>query len=221
MIVPDVKTQVNYQLQKKVRVKICGITSIDDALTVIQAGADAIGLVFYEPSPRNVNIEQAVAIARAVGPFVTVVALFVNADKGLIEQVLKQVPIHVLQFHGDESAEFCEQFSRPYMKALRMRADINVDEMIQRFPSASGILLDAYTPGVPGGTGETFDWQRVPKYASLPLILAGGLTPENINQAVSQTTIYGVDVSGGVERAPGSKDAAKVQAFVQNANNVS
>lgn len=217
MIVSDVQKQVNQKIQKNVRIKICGITSVADALIAIGTGADAIGLVFYEPSPRCVNIEQAHAIAQAVGPFVTVVALFVNADKATIENVLLQVPIHVIQFHGNESPEFCEQFARPYLKALRMREDINLEEMIHRFTNASGILLDAYTPGLPGGTGETFDWKRVPSDSTRPIILAGGLTPENIREAVLQTNIYGVDVSGGVERAPGIKDALKIQSFIRNA----
>jgi phosphoribosylanthranilate isomerase len=203
------------------RVKICGITSVDDALVAVKAGADAIGLVFYEPSPRCVNIEQAEAIARAVGPLVTVVALFVNASSDVIENILKRVPIHVMQFHGDEPAEFCEQFSRPYLKALRMHEDLDVDETIGLFSSASGILLDAYTPGVPGGTGETFDWQRVPKDSGRPIILAGGLNPENIRRAVAETSIYGVDVSGGVERAPGIKDAQKIESFIQAAKSFS
>ena len=203
------------------RVKICGITSVDDALIAMKAGADAIGLVFYEPSPRCVNIEQAEAIARAVGPFVTVVALFVNASSDVIENILKRVPIHVIQFHGDEPAEFCEQFSRPYLKALRMHEDLDVDETMGLFNSASGILLDAYTPGVPGGTGETFDWQRVPKDSGRPIVLAGGLNPENIRRAVTETSIYGVDVSGGVERAPGIKDAQKIESFIRAAKSFS
>jgi phosphoribosylanthranilate isomerase len=200
------------------RVKICGITSVDDALIAVESGADAIGLVFYEPSSRFVSIDQASAIAKAVGPFVTVVALFVNETKDVIENILKRVPIHVIQFHGDESAEFCEQFSRPYLKALRMHKDIEVGKVISSFSSASGILLDAYSPGVPGGTGETFDWQRVPKDSSKPIILAGGLTPENVGRAVVETNIYGVDVSGGVERAPGIKDATKIKTFIRAAN---
>jgi phosphoribosylanthranilate isomerase len=203
------------------RVKICGITSVDDALIAVNAGADAIGLVFYEPSPRCVDIEQAEAISRAVGPFVTVVALFVNASRSVIENILKRVPIHVMQFHGDEPAEFCEQFSRPYFKALRMHEDLDVEATIGLFNNASGILLDAYTPGVPGGTGETFDWQRVPKGSDRAIILAGGLNPENIRRAVTETNIYGVDVSGGVERAPGIKDAQKIESFIRAAKSFS
>jgi len=200
------------------RIKICGITSVEDALVVASAGADAIGLVFYEPSPRCVSIEQAAKIAKAVGPFVTTVALFVNADKKIIDSVLRQVSIQLLQFHGDESAEFCEQFARPYIKALRMREGIDVNQLINSYASASGILLDAYTPGIPGGTGETFDWQRIPKNTTMPIVLAGGLTPKNIQAAISQTNVYGVDVSGGVERAPGIKDTIKIREFIQCAN---
>jgi phosphoribosylanthranilate isomerase len=199
------------------RVKICGITSVEDALMAVKGGADAIGLVFYDSSPRCVDADQAEAIARAVGPFVTVVALFVNASSDAINNILRQVPIHIIQFHGDEPADFCEQFSKPYLKALRMREDLDVDQAVSLFNSASGILLDAYTPGIPGGTGETFDWQRIPKDSVKPIILAGGLNPENVRRAVTETSIYGVDVSGGVERAPGIKDSQKIESFVRYA----
>lgn len=200
-----------------IRVKICGITSVADAQLAVNAGADAIGLVFYEPSPRAVSIEQAREIAASVGPFVTVVGLFVSADEAFIREVLANVALHVLQFHGDESHEFCEQFQRPYMKAIRMRPELDVAQEIADFPSAAAILLDAYRPGVPGGTGETFDWQRVPLQAMRPIVLAGGLTPENVALAVQSTQVYGVDVSGGVESSPGKKDAQKVEQFIHNA----
>ena len=199
-----------------IRVKICGITSVADAQLAVNAGADAIGLVFYEPSPRAVSIEQAREIAASVGPFVTVVGLFVSADEAFIREVLANVALHVLQFHG-ESREFCEQFQRPYMKAIRMRPELDVAQEIADFPSAAAILLDAYRPGVPGGTGETFDWQRVPLQAMRPIVLAGGLTPENVALAVQSTQVYGVDVSGGVESSPGKKDAQKVEQFIHNA----
>lgn len=201
------------------RVKICGITSVDDGLLAVNAGADAIGLVFYAPSPRYVSIEVAASIATSVGPFVSTVGLFVNADAETIWQVLAAVPLQVLQFHGDESAAFCEQFQRPYMKAIRMKPDINVEDVIRAYPSAVGILLDAYQKGVPGGTGETFDWARVPSSsASLPpIVLAGGLTPSNVQAAVQQTMPYGVDVSGGVEQVAGKKDQQKVINFIKNA----
>lgn len=204
----------------KCRVKICGITSLDDAHAAVAAGADAIGLVFYSKSPRYVNVEQARAIALAVGPFVTVVGLFVNAAAEEINRILQQVPLHVLQFHGDEDLDYCEQFARPYMKALRMKPGLDVEAQIAAYPTASGILLDAYRPGVPGGTGETFDWARVPTASSSPLILAGGLEPGNVKQAIEATRPYAVDVSGGVELTPGKKDSEKIVAFVQNAKDL-
>jgi phosphoribosylanthranilate isomerase len=200
-----------------VRIKICGITSVEDATLAVNAGADAIGLVFYEASPRAVSIEQAAKIAHAVGPFVTVVGLFVNANEAYVNQVLAHVRLHVLQFHGDEPQAFCELFQRPYLKAIRMHPALNVADAIAAYPSASAILLDAYRAGVPGGTGETFDWQRVPATSVRPLVLAGGLTPENVTQAIAATHVYGVDVSGGVESSPGKKDKEKVTTFIINA----
>jgi phosphoribosylanthranilate isomerase len=200
-----------------IRVKICGITSIDDALIAVDAGADSIGLVFYPPSPRYVSIVAAAKIAQAVGPFVTVVGLFVNADEAEINRVLSHVDLHVLQFHGDESSTFCECFQRPYMKAIRMKPDLDVEQAIKAYPSAAGVLLDAYRKGVPGGTGEIFDWKRVPSGKDLPaIIVAGGLTPANVASAVTATCPYGVDVSGGVESSPGKKNQEKVVSFINN-----
>lgn len=200
-----------------IRVKICGITSVADAQVAVNAGADAIGLVFYAASPRAVSVAQAQVIADSVGPFVTVVGLFVDAEKAFIDDVLANVKLHVLQFHGNESREFCEQFQRPYMKAIRMRPELDVTQAIGNYPGAAAILLDAYRPGIPGGTGETFDWQRVPRAATRPIVLAGGLTAENVALAIQSTQIYGVDVSGGVESAPGQKDTKKVEQFIHNA----
>lgn len=200
-----------------IRVKICGITSVADAQIAVKAGADAIGLVFYASSPRVVSIAQAHTIAASVGPFVTVVGLFVDADRAYVHDVLANVALHVLQFHGDESSEFCEQFQRPYMKAIRMRPDVDVMQAIENYTNAAAILLDAYRPGVPGGTGETFDWQRVPAQSPRPIVLAGGLTADNVALAIQSTQVYGVDVSGGVEFAPGQKDARKVEQFIYNA----
>ena len=200
-----------------IRVKICGITSIEDALVAVNAGADAIGLVFYAPSPRAVSIEQAEQIAKAVGPFVTVVGLFVDADKEFINSVLERVALHVIQFHGKETEAFCTSFQRPYMKAIRMRPELDVAQAIAEYPSAVAILLDAYRAGVPGGTGETFDWQRIPQESGQPIVLAGGLSPENVALAVISTRIYGVDVSGGVETSPGKKNADYVKTFIHNA----
>lgn len=198
-------------------IKICGITQLADAEAAIAAGANALGFVFYAKSPRAVAIEQARAIALAVGPFTVLTGLFVDAEAEYVQQVLAQVPLHLLQFHGNESRAYCESFARPYMKAIRMRPELDVDAAIASYPSASGILLDAYRPGVPGGTGETFDWARVPAKASRPLVLAGGLTPENIAAALSTTGVYGVDVSGGVESAPGKKDHDKIRRFIAEA----
>ncbi|AQT59768.1 N-(5'-phosphoribosyl)anthranilate isomerase [Cellvibrio sp. PSBB023] len=200
-----------------VRIKICGITSVDDAVATVNAGADALGLVFYAASPRAVSIEHARSIALAVGPFVSVTGLFVDADPEFVRSVLTQVPLQLLQFHGDEAVDYCESFQRPYMKAIRMRPELDVNATIAAYASASGILLDAYRPGVPGGTGETFDWARVPQKTSTPLVLAGGLTPDNVAQAIAATRVYGVDVSGGVESAPGKKDHSKLTAFINNA----
>jgi phosphoribosylanthranilate isomerase len=196
------------------RVKICGITSVEDARAAIEAGADALGLVFYAPSPRSVNIAQALEISRVVGPFVTLVGLFVNADVDEVEKTLSQVPLHVLQFHGDESRDYCEQFQRPYMKAIRMRPDLDIQQAMSEHPNASGLLLDAYRKGVPGGTGETFDWQRVPTRSKQALVLAGGLTADNLEQALAATHVWGVDVSGGVEQSPGRKDHEALKRFV-------
>lgn len=199
------------------RVKICGITSVDDAIAVAHAGADALGLVFYAASPRAVSLDVARKISLAAGPFMSVTGLFVNADPEFVHSVLNQVPLQLLQFHGDETDVYCESFKRPYMKAIRMRPGLEVSSVIDAYPGASGILLDAYRPGVPGGTGDTFDWARVPQGLSTPLVLAGGLTPTNVREAIAATRVYGVDVSGGVESAPGKKDHSKLTAFINNA----
>ncbi len=205
------------KLNSNIRIKICGLTRVDDAVAAVDAGVDAIGLVFYAKSPRAVTIEQAREIALAVGPFVTVTGLFVDADPKEVAGVLDRVPLHLLQFHGNESVIYCESFQRPYLKALRMKPDLNVGQAIDQYSSAVGILLDAYRPGVPGGTGESFDWGRVPIESSRPIVLAGGLSPDNVADAINSTRIYGVDVSGGVESAPGIKDPEKIQAFIQRA----
>ncbi len=197
------------------RVKICGITSVEDAQAAIEAGADALGLVFYAPSPRSVSIAQAQEISRIVGPFVSLVGLFVNADADEVQNTLSQIPLHVLQFHGDESRDYCEQFQRPYMKAIRMRPELDIQQAMNEHPNASGILLDAYRKGVPGGTGETFDWQRVPARSEQALVLAGGLNPDNLEQALAATHVWAVDVSGGVESSPGRKDHEAIKRFVR------
>ncbi|WP_437881264.1 phosphoribosylanthranilate isomerase [Pseudomonas sp. LRF_L74] len=197
-----------------VRSKICGITRIEDALAAVAAGADAIGLVFYAKSPRAVSLEQARAIVRALPPFVTSVGLFVNAGREAVAQTLAQVPLDLLQFHGDETAADCEGHGRPYIKALRVRSQDEVIEQIAAYPNASGVLLDTYVEGLPGGTGAAFDWSLVPENPGLPVILAGGLTPANVREAIERVRPYAVDVSGGVEIAKGIKDAGRIRAFI-------
>lgn len=208
-------------MQARTRIKICGITRAEDALAAAALGADAIGFVFYAPSPRNITIDAARDVASVLPPFVSAVGLFVDADRAFIDTVLARVPLAVLQFHGDESPEFCAQFARPFIKAIRMKPELDVKAEIARFPAASGILLDAYRPGVPGGTGETFDWQRVPRQTNTPVVLAGGLTAANVTAAIGATRPWAVDVSGGVEASHGVKDNAKLAAFfaaVRNAD---
>lgn len=198
-----------------VRSKICGITRIEDALAAAEAGADAIGLVFYARSPRAVDVGQARAIIAALPPFVTTVGLFVNATRCELNEILEAVPLDLLQFHGDETPQDCEGYQRPWIKALRVRPGDDLEAACQLYAGARGILLDTYVPGVPGGTGEAFDWSLVPARLSKPVILAGGLSADNVGQAIAQVRPYAVDVSGGVEQAKGIKDAAKIEAFLQ------
>lgn len=202
-------------IAQRVRVKICGITRPEDALAAAQAGADAIGLVFYEPSPRAVTIEQAKRIVQNLPAFVTTTALFVDANASLVEQVIDDVKIDLLQFHGNESAEFCGQFSRPYIKAISMQSDTNVIELVDVYKDARALLLDTYKPGVPGGTGEVFNWQWIPKSLAKPVVLAGGLTPENVKNALEIPNVWAIDVSGGVESTKGIKSAQKITDFIQ------
>ncbi|BAO61436.1 N-(5'-phosphoribosyl)anthranilate isomerase [Pseudomonas protegens Cab57] len=184
-------------------------------MAAVAAGADAIGLVFYAKSPRAVNVQQARAIIAALPPFVTSVGLFVNASRCELGEILDAVPLDLLQFHGDESAADCEGYHRPYIKALRVKAGDDIAAACLAYPRASGILLDTYVEGVPGGTGEAFDWSLVPQGLSKPIILAGGLTPDNVSAAIARVRPYAVDVSGGVEQGKGIKDPAKIQAFMQ------
>jgi len=197
-----------------VRSKICGITRVEDALAAAEAGADAIGLVFYAKSPRAVNVQQAREIIAALPPFVTTVGLFVNASRCELGEILDAVPLDLLQFHGDETPEQCEGYNRPWIKALRVRPGDDLEASCTLYANASGILLDAYVAGVPGGTGEAFDWSLVPEHLSKPIILAGGLSPDNVAAAIARVRPYAVDVSGGVEQAKGIKDGQKIQAFL-------
>ena len=198
-----------------VRTKICGITRIEDALAAAEAGADAIGFVFYAKSPRAVDVRQARAIIAALPPFVTTVGLFVNASRCELSEILEVVPLDLLQFHGDETPADCEGYHRPWIKALRVRPGDDLQAACEQYHGARGILLDTYVPGVPGGTGEAFDWSLVPAGLSKPIILAGGLSAGNVAQAIRQVRPYAVDVSGGVEQVKGIKDAGKIDAFLE------
>lgn len=198
----------------RTRIKICGITRVEDAAEAVRLGADAIGLVFYPPSPRAVSLPQAKTIVKSLPPFVTVVGLFVNQDRAEIERCIDEAQLDLLQFHGDETAEACSRYVRPWIKAIRMREGVDLAEVERNYNSASGLLLDSYQAGIPGGTGECFDWRRIPSTLASRIILAGGLDPENVVQAIHQVHPYAVDVSGGVESSKGIKDAAKIEAFI-------
>jgi len=196
------------------KIKICGLTTAADAEVAAELAVDAIGLVFYPPSPRNVELEAAVDIVQRLPPFTSIVGLFVDAEPEFVTAVLAELCLDVLQFHGSESEAYCQSFGRRYMKAIRMKADIDPLAAIAQYPSASAILLDAYQAGVVGGTGTQFDWRRVPQDSAKPIVLAGGLNANNVADAISQTQVYGVDVSGGVEQSKGVKSAQKMRDFV-------
>jgi phosphoribosylanthranilate isomerase len=197
------------------RIKICGITRIEDGLAAARAGADAVGLVFAEKSPRRISVDQARAIAAALPPFVTTVALFVNADAQAVWQVIELVRPDCLQFHGEETPEYCTAFGLPWLKAARVRPGVDLLQFATRYGGAQGMLLDAYSPAAHGGTGERFDWGLIPADMPRPVVLAGGLTPANVGEAVGVARPWAVDVSSGVEAAPGIKDAEKIAAFVK------
>lgn len=197
------------------RIKICGITSAEHASVAAACGADAIGLVFYAKSPRCVSAQQAAEIVAALPPFISVVGLFVNELPNEIERILSTVAIDVLQFHGDESVDFCKQFARPWIKALRVKHDTDISAACREFEGSRGILLDAWLEGVPGGTGKTFDWQLASGTIALPMVLAGGLDANNVGAAIAQLHPAGVDVSGGVESSPGIKCPRRIAEFVR------
>ena len=193
---------------------------MEDALAAADLGADAIGLVFYPPSPRAVDIGQAYDIASAMPPFVTVVALFVNPSPADVEAVLRAVPMDLLQFHGSERPEDCVRFGRPYIKAVPMRHDAELARSAREYLSAQALLLDTYKEGIPGGTGDSFDWSMIPQDVGKPIVLAGGLTAENVGDAIRRVRPYAVDVSGGVEASKGVKDTGKIAAFIREVNSV-
>ena len=200
------------------KVKICGFTEANNAREAALAGVDAIGLVFYDKSPRNVDIQTAQKIIEALPPFINRVGLFVNANPSFIDEILCEVPLDTLQFHGDESVLDCAQYQMPFIKSLRVKPDTNVKEIAENFSSASALLLDSFSPSSYGGTGESFDWSLACVKISLPIILAGGLTVDNVADAIKQVNPYAVDASSGVESAPGVKDIDKIEAFIRHTN---
>jgi phosphoribosylanthranilate isomerase len=200
------------------KVKICGFTEAENARQAAIAGVDAIGLVFYDKSPRNVDIFRAQEIIEGLPPFVNRVGLFVNANPSFVDEVLCEVPLDTLQFHGDESLLDCSQYQMPFIKSLRVKPETNVLQVADEFSSASAILLDSFNPSAYGGTGEAFDWSLACVDISLPIILAGGLNETNVSAAISQVKPYAVDASSGVESAPGVKDIDKIVAFIRNTN---
>jgi len=209
----------------RTRIKICGITNLEDALAAIQSGADALGFVFYPPSPRHISIENACDIIKQLPPFVTIVALFVDEQPLQIKKTIDLAKIDLLQFHGNEDEAFCQQFNRPYIKAIRMKEGMDLQQSIVDYPSAKALLLDTYVKGIPGGTGESFNWDLLTKQRNKAIILAGGLNANNIGLAIKTVTPYAVDVSGGVEqdsiknngiKNKGIKDHKKIEDFINN-----
>lgn len=200
-------------------VKICGITRLEDALAAARAGAIAIGLVFYAASPRCVTLAKAAEIIRALPPFITTVGLFVNASAEEVRAALAEAPVELLQFHGEETPEFCRQFGRPYVKAVRVGPGVDLLQYVRAYDDAKALLLDTFVEGLQGGSGVTFDWSLIPRDLALPVILSGGLTAENVTDAVRRVRPLAVDVSSGVESAKGIKDASKIAAFMKGVRN--
>lgn len=204
----------------RTRVKICGITRSEDALAVAASGADSIGLVFYEKSSRNVSIAQAREIVAVLPPFIAVTGLFLNADEALIQETVAQLPLTLLQFHGDESPPECDGYDLPYIKVIGMQENTDVQAYADQFVDAAGFLLDSHAQGAAGGTGETFNWQQFPQNLGKPVMLAGGLNPDNIAAAIHTAKPWGVDLSSGVESSPGIKDHAKIEALMNEVRRV-
>ena len=197
----------------RTRIKICGLTRAEDVRAAVEAGADAIGLVFYPPSPRFVPLARAAKLASLIPPFVTTVGLFVNPEESFVTEALECVPLQLLQFHGDESEVECARYGRPWIKAARVRPGVDLVEFSACHSSAAGLLLDAFVEGY-GGGGKVFDWSLIPVDLGRPLILSGGLDPDNVGEAVRRVRPWAVDVSSGVESGKGIKDAALIAAFI-------
>lgn len=205
-------------MPRRTRIKMCGITQPEDAVFAAELGVDAIGLVFFDKSPRNISILQAQAVIKALPAFVTTVGLFYNAAEAEVQEVLSKVPLDCLQFHGKESPDFCTVFDKPFIKAIPMLSDINLSEYMQQYPDAVSFMLDAMAADQPGGTGKLFDWSLIPTQLSNKIILAGGLTPENVADAIQETQCYAVDVSSGIETVKGIKDQQRMKLFADNVN---
>lgn len=201
------------------RIKICGMTRVEDALAAARLGAHAIGLVFFAGSPRVVTPQRARDIIAALPPFVVPVGLFVNADAQTVRAAIAAAPVQTLQFHGDESPQYCASFGLPYLRAVRVKPGVDLLQYARDFHTARGLLLDAYVDGVHGGTGATFDWSLIPRDLPLPVVLSGGLHAENVAEAVRRVRPWAVDVSSGVEAAKGIKDVRKMEAFMTGARN--
>lgn len=207
----------------RVKVKICGITSTEDALNVSNAGADAVGLVFYEKSPRNIAPQKAAEICDSLPPFITIVGLFLDAPKEFVNSVLESVPLDLLQFHGSESPEYCQSFGMPYIKAVGMksiRSEEDFNAYANLYKNAKGFLVDSHATGKAGGTGQTFDWSTIPQTCKKLIILAGGLKPENVADALEKVSVYAIDLSSGVEHEPGIKDNKKIMKLMEEVKRV-
>jgi phosphoribosylanthranilate isomerase len=207
-------------LKPRTRVKICGITRPEDGVAAARLGVDAIGLVFYANSPRNLDVIQAQAICAALPGFVTTVALFLNPVESLVNEVIARVGVDLIQFHGTDSEAFCESFAKPYIKALGVSGEDDVAERVGSYPSARSILLDSHVAGAAGGTGEAFDWLAIPEQIRHRIILAGGLKPDNVAQAIQQVRPYAIDLSSGVEASPGIKDINLMTRLMQQVKRV-
>lgn len=199
----------------RTRVKLCGLTRLSNIEAAVACGADAIGLVFYDPSPRAVDVEQARALTAAVPAFITTVGLFVDADPNLVRAVLGRVSLGALQFHGCEPPDYCQAFERPWIKAIAVREGVDLERRAREYQGAAALLLDTYDPSKAGGTGRAFDWELIPNWLAPRTILAGGLTPDNVAEAITRVRPHAVDVSGGIEAHQGVKDPEKIMAFMQ------
>lgn len=202
----------------RTRVKICGLTRTEDARAACRCGADAIGMIFYPPSPRGIGLQQAVAIRDCLPPFVSVVGVFVNPDSGFVNRAIRELSLDVIQFHGDEDADFCASFGKPYIKAVQVREGLDLHEFARRYSSARAFLFDSFEAERRGGTGNTFDWSLIPADLDKPYILAGGLGPDNVAAAVAAVSPFAVDGNGGVESSPGIKDPEKIETFIREVN---